>query len=88
MREDDVVDDSQSVKEKEGEVIDRDPTARGPHLNKGRCRRVLRLLRYARLRSCFAVDLRYLITSRESTLLARARPVDSKGKLFNSLPVD
>ena len=44
------------MKEEEGEVIDRGPTAESP--------RTEGLRRYARLRSCFVADLGYGITSR------------------------
>jgi len=54
--------DSQSVKEEEGALIDRGSTAGGPRLNGGDLRRVYRLRRYARLRSCFVNDKRDLIT--------------------------
>ena len=76
------------MKPDEGEVIDRVSTAGEPHLNVCDLRRVERLRRYARLRSCFVTDVWDGITVRGSTLLAPARPADSKGKLFNSLSED
>jgi len=79
---------SLSIKSDDGEVIDRGSTAGGSHLNPENFRRALRLRRYARQRSCFFADLGNEITSKESTLFAPARSIDSKGKLFDSLTGD
>ena len=77
--------DSQSVKPDVGEMIDRGSTAEGPNLNPGDLRRVLRTRRYARLRSYFADGMGNWTTPKGFTLLAPAKPADSKCKLFNSL---
>ena len=50
------------VKTEEGELVDCDSTAGGPHGNGKDFRRVYRLRRYARLRSCFLNDTGDLIS--------------------------